>query len=58
MKNGFQTGNCERAWSDPDGLDRANALWKSFGDLDYKAPLEERERAVKLWRDWLAKNKL
>ena len=29
-------------------------LWKSLGNLDWQAPREERERAVKLWREWLA----
>lgn len=53
-KHGFESG---RGWSGPEGADHARALWKSLGDLDYKAPLEERQRAVKLWREWLAKNK-
>jgi hypothetical protein len=54
-KNGFESG---RGWSDPDGMERSNALWKSLGDLDDEAPLEERERAVKLWREWLAKGQV
>jgi hypothetical protein len=37
------------------GNERANALWKSLGSLNSDAPLAERERAVKLWREWLAK---
>jgi hypothetical protein len=36
---------------------RASALWKSLGDLQDDAPLADRERAVKLWREWLAKQK-
>lgn len=31
---------------------RANALWKSLGDLDHDSPLADREQAVKLWRAW------
>jgi hypothetical protein len=50
-KYGFESG---RGWSDPHGQERADALWKSLGDLDADAPLEEREGAVKLWREWLA----
>jgi hypothetical protein len=51
-KYGFVRG---RGWSAPDGADRANAFWKSLGNLDWEAPREEREQAVKLWREWLAK---
>jgi hypothetical protein len=51
-KCGFVSG---RGWSESNGSDRANALWASLGNLDWKAPLDERERAVKLWREWYAK---
>jgi hypothetical protein len=50
---GFVSG---RGYSDPNGNDRANALWKSLGSLNWKAPLEERERAVRLWRERYAKD--
>jgi hypothetical protein len=52
-KSGFGSG---QDWNNDD-IKRVGALWESLGDLDYKAPLAERERAVKLWREWLAKNK-
>jgi hypothetical protein len=45
-----------RGWPEHDDNDRWNAFWKSLGDLDADQPRKERERAVRLWREWLARN--
>ena len=54
LKHGFVPG---RGWPNDASEERYRALWKSLGDLDWNAPREDRERAVKLWREWLAKSK-
>jgi hypothetical protein len=51
---GFVRG---RSGLKPKGEEEFRAFWKSLGGLNWEAPREERERAVKLWRVWLAKNK-
>ena len=43
-----------KGWRNMEEHDQFHAFWKAHGSLDYKAPLEERERAVNLWRKWLA----
>jgi hypothetical protein len=43
-----------KGWTDGRGKERAHALFVSHGSLDYEAPLQERERAVQLWREWFA----
>jgi hypothetical protein len=48
---------CGQGWRDPKGEERYQAFWKSLGGLSWNAPREDRERAVKLWREWLAKRK-
>ena len=50
-KYGFVRG---QGWTNPEGEERLNAGWKSLPRLDSGAPLAERERAVKLWREWVA----
>jgi len=52
-KHGF---SLPRGWPDDASEERYRALWKSLGNLDWDSPRENRERAVKLWREWLAKN--
>lgn len=44
-------------WADSKDKERFDAFWKTMPVLAYDAPLEERERAVKAWREWLAKRK-
>lgn len=50
-KFGFQHG-----WKQPEDKERYEAFWKSLPKLDPKAPREEREHAVKVWKAWLADN--
>ena len=44
-------------WSKDVDRQRAKELWKSLGSLSHSAPLDDRVRAVKLWREWLSKQK-
>jgi hypothetical protein len=50
-KLGFVPG---KGWLESGGADKWRTLWKSLGNLDWEASREERERSVKLWREWLA----
>jgi hypothetical protein len=53
-KHGFVFG---RGWPSGDSHKedaRFRAFWKSLGDLDWQASRTDRERAVKLWREWVA----
>ena len=43
-------------WPEHEDQDRWLAFWKSLGDLDADQPRKKRELAVRLWREWLAKN--
>jgi hypothetical protein len=47
-------GRGKYGWPDTDSEQQFAAFWKSLGDLQYDAPRKKRERAVKLWRAWLA----
>lgn len=51
-QHGFVFG---QGWKDEKGAERFRAFWSSLGDLDWTATQEERTRAVKLWREWIAK---
>jgi hypothetical protein len=54
-QHGFVVG---QGWKDDKGRERWRTLWRQLGDLDWKAPSDDRERAVKLWRAWLGRNKV
>src|SRR5262249_34929519 len=41
-------------WADPKDKEGFDAFWKSMPSLDHNASFEERERAVKVWREWFA----
>lgn len=46
-------------WDDPAGEQEARRLWRELGDLGgVGASKQEREASVKLWREWLKKQRL
>lgn len=54
MSYGFRFG---KGWVDPDGEARWRQWWQELGNLDADSPKEDRIRAIKLWKVWLAKHR-
>jgi hypothetical protein len=53
----FGWNNPGPGWTNPTDEERFKVFWKSMPTLDHDAPLKERERAVKAWREWHANRK-
>jgi hypothetical protein len=53
MMFGFSPGH---GWPDAESQKRSEKLWNDLGNMQYDASKEDREKSIKLWKDWLAHN--